>query len=75
MKENAILPILIVGISYYFKNGSVPVRLIIPGIIMVYLAFVIVSSFRNSYLKNGRKELASISSLTSTYYKSVFFLL
>lgn len=70
MKESAIMPIVVVAVTYYFKTRVVSKKLIVFGIVLFSITFSIVTSFRNAYLSNGRKELSSIKDLTSTYVKS-----
>lgn len=69
-KETAILPLVAIGVSYYFITKKIPWRLAITGTIAVLIIFSVVSSFRNAFMGSEGRELNSVADLTSTYIKS-----
>lgn len=69
-KESAIQPMIVVGVTYFFINKKIPWKLVFIGSIAIILIFSVVTSFRNAYMAGGRKEIASVGQLTSTYIKS-----
>jgi hypothetical protein len=69
-KENAILPLVVVGVTFFFISKKIPLKIVLAGSVASVIIFSVVTSFRNAYIAGGRKELSSIQDLTSTYVKS-----
>lgn len=71
MKENAISPVLTVGVTIFFLIKKVPKKLVIVGLLLALGTFPVVTAFRNVYLLKGKREINSIGDLAGTYVKSV----
>ena len=54
-KENAILPLVVVGVTIFFMSKKLPWKLILVGAFASVIIFSVVTSFRNAYLSAGRK--------------------
>lgn len=71
LKENAIVPLIFFGVTYYFRTKTFPKKFAFISVFLIAFTFIIVAKFRTTYLASGRKEIGSISGLASTYVKSV----
>lgn len=71
LKENAIVPLIFFGVTYYFRTKTFPKKFAFISVFLIAFTFIIVAKFRTTYLASGRKEIGSLTSLASTYVKSV----
>ncbi len=67
-KSQVVMPLIIVGISYYLMRGYIPKKLILLSIIMVAVSYSVVEPFRNLLNNSVGLDNKSLSSITSTLF-------
>lgn len=72
LKEQALLPLMIFGVTYFFVFRKIPKKFILISLFLSFAAFFVVGSFRSVYLHNNARKsgIDDAGKLLSTYINS-----
>lgn len=70
-KSQVIMPIVIIGVSYYVVRGRIPYKWISIAIVMVMVSYQVIEPFRYMFYSSANFDNRSLTSITSALVDAV----